>query len=183
MAHSKIEKERVMKIALKSAAAVGALLVLMAPVGAARSATLKTGYFSIAHMAMVPAIVSPTTASETFWGVGLKNSATETACFHAAVNLPQGAVIKGVSVTYSSGPATNPTASLIRHRFSMPDTETIAYRTLINSSGQRRSMPLILNPAYTRVDNARFSYGLGICLGGSGGDTFHSARIVYSYLD
>jgi hypothetical protein len=182
MAHP-ITKGSIMTIGLKWTGGAGSLIAALALIAVAQAAPLKTGFYSIDHMAMGPASIGFTTASDIYPGVGLFNAASDPACFTAGVNLPHGATIQTVVVSYRSGPNTNPSAGLFRHRYPTDDNETVAEKDLTDNSGERKNTQLPLNPDRRVVDNAHFAYGFKVCLGGSNGDSFYSARITYQYAD
>jgi hypothetical protein len=173
-------------------AAAGLVLPLLAA-GTAHSAALKTGYYTIAHMAMVSDGVSIDTNYTIDWAGSLRNLAPDPACFNAAINLPNGATITRVTVWYSNKTTTKVHAGLLRNELADGKTVYVAEKNLNDTSGQRKGVNLSLPPKDAKVtsaaaqnavvDNARFSYGFGICLNGESKAHFYAARVTYKYAD
>jgi len=142
----------------------------------------QVGFFSINAMAMSPA----DTNSANFYAIG-PGTATmtvgnDTSCFVTGVNLPNGAIINQLAVWYT-GSASSGNAGVTLVRSSNDGTNVfLVAQDLTSQSGQRRqaSFSITASPEST-VNNASFSYGLGVCV--NLGDAFHAARIRYTYTN
>ena len=106
-------------------------------------------------------------------------SNNDRSCFNTGVNL-HAATINSVVIFYRSGSTAQVTASLIRHRFANGGaTDFIAVKTFNESSGTPKAGQVPVMAATAKIDNLRYSYGFGICMGLD--DFFLNARITYSY--
>ena len=107
--------------------------------------------------------------------------ATAHGLFSTGLHLPHGATIKKVTVLYRSGSFSTPCFTLIRTRLSDGSGETVASGSLADNSNRRTAEAIVVPPERALVDNRTYAYGIGLCLGGSGGDAFYSARITYTH--
>ena len=84
-------------------------------------------------------------------------------------------------IFYRSGSTAQVSASLIRHKFSdgVGATDFIASRTFNENSGTPKAGQVPVTAAAAKIDNLRYSYGFGICMGQD--DFFLNARITYTY--
>ena len=144
-----------------------------------RYSTEQTGYFSISPMAMAP---NDDTAANNFAinrnaGAGVQTDGF--ICMDTGVNLPHVAIMTELSVWTTSGAANNPALVLYRHRLTDGARDTLAFIMIADDSGMRKKNDMAIPEATAKVSNALYTYGFGLCLGA--GDTFHGARVTYTY--
>lgn len=164
---------------LLSLVAVASVMAAIAFAGtsSAAPATPKTGYLGIDPMAMVPDSDFP---YKNDWAVGLTNTYN---CFNAGVSLPQGAKITKVLIAYR-----NPVddkrvyVELRRKLFSTGQTQNVGWRTFPRNDSVRTQNALHLAGAFTQIDNSKYTYGIGVCLG-TPTNIFYGAHITYTYTD
>ena len=171
-----------------AAVAAGSLLTIFAICGTANAVTdtnfkytaPRTGYFTIDSLAMSPAGAGSDYTIDFSGGVGL--SVNGGPCFTAGVNLPNGATITNVAAYYRSGMGSDLIVKLFSHKLADGVSNEIAAKILTDNSGIRKvtNLTLVPTPAALIVNNAQFSYGLGICLTTTD-NKFYAARITYTY--
>ena len=171
-----------------AAVAAGSLFTILAICGTANAVTdtifkytaPKTGYFTIDGLAMSPDSAGADYFIDFSGGLGL-NSGSGT-CFTAGVNLPNGAKITGVAAYYRSGMGSVLAVKLFSHKLTDGVSNEIASKALTDDSGTRKAanLTLVSTPAALIVNNAQFSYGLGVCLTTTD-NKFYAVRITYTY--
>jgi hypothetical protein len=136
----------------------------------------KTGYLSLGSMDFAPD--SPLSSDDYFisWK-GSVDTDTGTSCFQAGVHVPQFARIKSVSFTYVNGD-TNFYVDLARQA---PRTGGYArlVRYLPTTSGSRKTVTKSIPSTKQLVDNSKYTYGVGTCVGAD--DNLFGVRIKYTY--
>ena len=140
----------------------------------------KGGYYSIDPMSLAPD--RPSANYLNSWPDGLIMVADGPQCFSTGVNLPQGAIITKVQVTYSSVAGPQPYLELRRKSLMSVDTANVATKIVSLTNDIRRRENMNVNSAIAVIDNAEFSYGFGICPQ-KAGSKFYGARIIYTYTN
>ncbi len=140
--------------------------------------TAKTGYYGIDAGAMAPAegVLTYTNTPE----MGLMTSGG-LGCFTTAVNLPQGATIKGLAIYYSSTDEEDVTIQLFRQQFSDGTISNIASKAFTDFGAVRKAGTAPITAANAVVNNQNYSYVFRACVDPGGG--FYSARINYTYTN
>ena len=138
--------------------------------------TVQTGYLMIAPADLVPG--NNFHANDYF--IGIREAGTSSsACFNAAVHLPQGARMTSVRTSYGSGPATN---LYLDFKRANPVTGTSAYligRSVVDDSSTLTYVNDAVPANLGLVNNALYTYSYFVCVGS---DTyFYGARITYQY--
>lgn len=138
----------------------------------------QTGYLTLGPMAMTP---DDSNSADDYLinPLHLYNDSTTGACFVTGVNLPKGAILRNLTVYFTSDNIGDLQVSFFRTRLANK-----AFVALINkqpventSSYVRVSYPF--PPALSTIDNAAFAYSLRVCL--ADGTTYSGARIQYTY--
>jgi hypothetical protein len=144
----------------------------------------QAGYYSIHPSALVA--VNGVTVTNGGYGITPQSAqltrSSSNGCFTTGVNLPNGAVITGLAVWYSSGPiGTDPSVFFGLTRLSdgadaalVPDQPIV-----MNVAGRRAKAFAIPNSPARIVNNSLYVYAFQFCLGNS--DAFYGARIAYTY--
>lgn len=169
-----------------SAAIVGALLVS----GTAQAVTdtvfqysaAKTGYYSISPMSLAFAGDGGNADKAFFIQTNSVVRPTYGGCFLTGVNLPQGAVIKQLSVWFDTGASPNFIPSLTRLNFATGSLDLLAIANVGSNTPARKQINLaVTNASFGTVDNATYSYGFQVCIGPN--DAFYAARIMYTFTN
>jgi hypothetical protein len=162
----------------------GSLVAVVAGMGSAGAVTdiifkyktPKTGYFTVGPMSLIPDSAGATGdyvsnyAAGTFTGQG---------CFNTGVNLPNGATITKIAVSYKSGVAHDIDVLMSRFPVAGGVPQAVAQQTIVDNKDLRKMVALTPVAANAVVNNLSFAYGIAFCLGT--GDTFYAARILYTY--
>jgi hypothetical protein len=163
------------------------IIVAAAILGAAQAATEavyrysspKTGHFGIDNTDLSPD-GSNSLAYFNEWDIAISPDEGKRACFNAGIHLPQGAIITQLRVFYEGAAgADKPFVTIQRKPYATGINDTVAEEDLPESS-TRAGVDIRLDPSLTTINNARFSYGFGVCLK-SEKDKFYAARIRYTY--
>jgi hypothetical protein len=171
----------------RNAAMISASIVVAAAIlGAAHAATdtvfryssPQVGYFAIDNTDLSP---DGTNSLAYFneWDIAISPDDGQ-ACFNTGIHLPQGAVINQFRVFYEGGAGSDkPFVTIQRKPYTTGINEPVAEQDL-QTSATRAAMNITLNTSRTKINNASFSYGFGICLRNQN-DKFYAARIRYTY--
>ena len=139
----------------------------------------KTGYSSISVMAMAPGSTSSGDAYSSIWSSPGHLTAAS-GCFMTGVNLPNSARMTQLTVWTTSGAGSDPILFLVRHALTDGTAHFFVQQPFPDNSGTRkRNNVAIPNTPTAVVNNASYTYGFGICL--NDGDSFHGARVAYTY--
>ena len=167
-----------------------AVLATALAIGTARAVTdsaflyshPKNGYLMVDTFDMRPANSSTNFVSGfTTEGFAIGPGDSTTACFQAGLHFPDGATLSRVVVHFKSGASANGQPSVILWRKTPTgDALQAGNQTFADDTASPRSGNVPVTAALAVVDNARYSYGLEMCLH-STADRFYGARIAYTY--
>jgi hypothetical protein len=144
----------------------------------------KTG-----HYALDPIAFAPNQSSDTYVIGDVPDAVYDTSglgkCFGTGVNLPQGATMTAFAAWYSSDVNGNINVWLGRNKLSDGTFDYIAQLASTNTTKTRRPMnTTIPGSLVASVDNALYSYHVGVCFGTSGANSrFYGGRIAYTYTN
>lgn len=146
--------------------------------------TPKTGYFSIAPLALTPS----STGNATNYVLSPPDFASALAadkgvCLVAAVNFPDGAQIKSATTWFSTDRDLG--VSVLIYRNNPATGNAIAFFDMQSqdTSETRISMTQVLSePPFGKVNNQHFNYEALVCLANSN-TKFYGARITYMFTD
>jgi hypothetical protein len=93
--------------------------------------------------------------------------------------LPQGAVIKTLTIYYRGTDKGDVNVSLTRELLSSGAVDFIATKTFNDTSTNRKAQAAPITAAKATVNNSLYNYGFTVCV--DPGGTFHGARISYTY--
>ena len=172
-----------MKLRRVAPLGIGALLVVVM-IGTSYGVTSKTfkynqpktGYLTITNGGLAPDDISENYANH--WTDGL--SAGSHACFNTSINLPHKSKMKRIRYFFSSNASSDLYAEI--HRVDLSTGSAPKYSPALDISNDAgpyggETVPVPANRQL--IDNKKFAYGLGICLGQ--GTVFRAARIEYTY--
>jgi hypothetical protein len=170
--------------------AAGGLLTALALGGAAQAitdsvfkySTAQTGYLTIDAVAMAPMNTAAAASYFNHPGGPLENFSSDLNCFGTGVNLPQGATITALILwlSDSGAPPESLSAYLDRRMLGDGTFSLLAQKEEFgDGTGARRSYAISVAPAAAKVSNKLYSYSFRVCLNLN--DTFHTARITYTY--
>ena len=141
--------------------------------------TTQTGNLTIHPMDLAPANHAAADDYSVSWAPAKLSRSSASQCFNTGVNLPQQAKITRIRTTYSSGASSDLSVYLVRSEL---DTDTPSYlvgQLVPNNSGARTTVAHTPPSTLNVVDNSRYAYGYGVCLGAT--TIFEGARITYQY--
>lgn len=141
--------------------------------------TPQTGNLTIHPMDLAPANHSAASAYSVSWAPARLSRSSASQCFNTGVHLPQQAKITRIRTTYSSGASSDLSVYLVRTEL---DTNTPGYlvgQIVPDNTGARVTVSHTPPSTLNVVDNSRFAYGFGVCLGET--TLFEGARIVYQF--
>ena len=166
-----------------AAFAVGGALAVVFTSGAAVAITentynytnAKAGYVGISNLGMVPNKAAGDYDNNASSGLGTSIFK----CFSRGINLPHGATIKNLIVFHRGFGQGDVQTSLLRQNISDSGRDPVGTRSSTSTTGVRVRMNVPIDPNFTLVDNAKYTYALNICL--VPGGVFFNARLGYSY--
>ena len=165
-------------IALVAGGALGTLFVSGAALAITESSynytTPKTGYYGISNLGL-----APRNHSNEYDNPGMSGGLSGTGCFHRGVNLPQGAVITGLTVYYAGTDEDDVIVTLTRQRLSDGNQQNIASKSMSDVSTNRVSETVPITASRATIANAGYNYGFQVCV--DPGGAFFGARITYTY--
>jgi hypothetical protein len=144
----------------------------------------KTGYY-----ALDPIAFAPSQSSNTYVIGDVPDALYDTnglnSCFGTGVNLPQGATMTVFAAWYSSDTTGNVNVWLGRNKLGDGTFDYVAKLASTDTTKTRRAMNMrIPASSVATVDNARYSYHVGVCFGTSGANSrFYGGRIAYTYTN
>jgi hypothetical protein len=132
----------------------------------------KTGYVIVSSMGF-----APSDDSRVYNNSNTAGLSTNGGCFTAALALPAGAKVKSLQVFYKSTTG-NILGQITRTSLANGTMTAIASVQPTDTSATFRSSTAGVAAAHQKV-SASFAYGLQLCEGP--GDTFHAAKVKYTY--
>ncbi|HTM74105.1 MAG TPA: hypothetical protein VL198_12825 [Pseudolabrys sp.] len=134
--------------------------------------TPQVGHFTVDALGFSPD--SNGVQYGTDWTSGGKTTSAQSfGCFNTAVDLPNGARLKGLDIWYK----TQVRVQFLRHKLSDGTLHLIGSDiTFTDGSGTRQLGKMAF--ASELVDSANYSYGIGVCLTSG---SFYAARVDYTY--
>jgi hypothetical protein len=143
--------------------------------------TPQTGFFTLHPAAFAPnADVAVHYSNQWPRPNLIPTSDGDIACLNAGINLPQGAIIRDITVWMTSNTGKSG-FTVFRTNLGDGGHANLVEKTDTDTSGMRMAVPLPVPP--NAVDNSVYAYGIGICLvmAFNKSDVFHGARITYTY--
>jgi hypothetical protein len=138
----------------------------------------QTGNLSLGAMAMAPN--DSFSANEyTFSPSGINTTSTTGACFVTGVNLPAGAVLRNLTVYFSSDNKGDLEVKFFRTRLTTHAYNPIIDKKPVENSDASVAITYPIPAGLSAISNADYSYGLRVCL--SVGTFYSGARIQYNY--
>lgn len=141
--------------------------------------TAQTGNLTIHPMALAPANHAAADNYSISWAPAKLTRGNASQCFNTGVNLPQQAKISRVRTTYSSGISSDLSVYLVRSELETNTTDYLVGEVVPENSESRRTVVHDTRDAISVVDNTRYAFGFGVCLGPT--TIFEGARITYQY--
>jgi hypothetical protein len=138
----------------------------------------QTAYLTIGPMSMTPG--DSFSANEyTFSPTGINTTSTGGACFVAGVNLPQGAVLRNLTVFFNSDNKGDLQVNFFRRRLSDFSFNALISKQPVENSGAYTVITYAFPTGSNIINNAGYAYSLRVCF--SVGTSYSGARIQYNY--
>lgn len=145
--------------------------------------TPKTGYFTIAPMALTPS------STENAANYGLQSDfatallANDGVCLVAGLNLPDGAQIKSATAWVSTDQDLGARVLILRNNPAAGKTTGLFQMESDDKTQTRVALTQVLSaPSFGKVNNQHFNYEALVCLSSSN-NKFYGARITYTFTD
>lgn len=141
--------------------------------------SVQTGFLSISPSAMSPANYWTAENYRIYPEAWLESSEEPEGCFVTGINLPQGSKILSVTTFFRSSSQSDLKVQLIRKNMQTRGTVRMVEQQYFENTAASVSRTTNVSSGVATINNSTFAYGFSVCL--SGGTTFDSARINYTY--